>query len=135
MIEDMFGWTTSIFHHFRHTMNLDRSFLGDGSEQSLFSPLSPIPQNDRRTISPLLSNHEARASEREHKTNPTVFELKEEAEKEKYNARWEWECASQLLSISCTAIAIAILIYMNNKPLSHWKLPIAPNSLIAIPFP
>lgn len=45
---------------------------------------------------------------------------------------WLWELASLGLATCFTALTIAIITYMHDKPQSHWKLSIAPNSLVAI---
>lgn len=45
---------------------------------------------------------------------------------------WWWEASAMLLAIGCMSSIVAILFYMNGKPLLDWKLPIQPNSLVAI---
>lgn len=49
-----------------------------------------------------------------------------------FSCRWSWELASLGLATCFTALTIAILSYMHDKPQSHWKLSIAPNSLVAV---
>jgi hypothetical protein len=45
---------------------------------------------------------------------------------------WWWEFASALLSVVCTSLIVAILFSVDNKPIEDWKLPIQPNSLVAV---
>lgn len=45
---------------------------------------------------------------------------------------WWWEASAIVLSITCTCLIIAILVSMHDKPLTEWKLPIQPSSLIAV---
>jgi hypothetical protein len=45
---------------------------------------------------------------------------------------WWWEAGAMLLAIGCMSSIVAILFYMNGKTLLDWKLPIQPNSLVAI---
>jgi len=45
---------------------------------------------------------------------------------------WWDELLSMTIGVVCTALAIAILAYMQNRAQTDWKLPIQPNSLIAV---
>jgi hypothetical protein len=45
---------------------------------------------------------------------------------------WWWEAGAMLLAIGCISSIVAILFYMDGKPLLDWKMPIQPNSLVAI---
>lgn len=45
---------------------------------------------------------------------------------------WWWEAGGLLLASICMSLIIAILSYMDQKPLIDWKLPIQPNSLVAV---
>jgi hypothetical protein len=45
---------------------------------------------------------------------------------------WWGEIGSFMLSIICTVLIFVILIKMDGKPMSKWRLPIQPNSLIAV---
>ncbi|KAF2086180.1 hypothetical protein K490DRAFT_17586, partial [Saccharata proteae CBS 121410] len=44
---------------------------------------------------------------------------------------WLWEIGGMILSLACMAAIIAVLPYMDNRPLSEFKLSIAPNTLIS----
>ena len=44
---------------------------------------------------------------------------------------WLWETCAILFSFACMVAIAAILISTNNKPLSHWRLPISPNALMS----
>jgi hypothetical protein len=45
---------------------------------------------------------------------------------------WWWELGAVLVSFICMALIVTILFIMDGKPLRDWKLPIQPNSLVAI---
>lgn len=45
---------------------------------------------------------------------------------------WWWEVGACLVGIICMCLTVAILFYMSGKPLNAWRLPIQPNSLIAV---
>ena len=45
---------------------------------------------------------------------------------------WWWEIGAILLAIGCASSIVATLFFMDGKPLQEWKLPIQPNSLVAI---
>jgi hypothetical protein len=45
---------------------------------------------------------------------------------------WWWELGAVFVSFICMALIITILFIMDGKPLRDWKLPIQPNSLVAI---
>jgi hypothetical protein len=45
---------------------------------------------------------------------------------------WRWELGSMLVSIVCVSLTATILGYMDGKPTRMWKLPIQPNSLVAV---
>ncbi|KAH7121262.1 hypothetical protein B0J11DRAFT_62108 [Dendryphion nanum] len=60
-------------------------------------------------------------------TEPTKNILRRE-----FHWNWSWEICGALLSIVCTTLMASIFFSMNERPLSHWKLPIQPNSLIAV---
>jgi hypothetical protein len=45
---------------------------------------------------------------------------------------WWWETGGLAVAIICIVLIIAILVSMDGKPLETWKLPIQPNSLIAV---
>jgi hypothetical protein len=45
---------------------------------------------------------------------------------------WWWELGAVLVSLICMALIVAVLFSMDGKPLRDWKLPIQPNSLVAI---
>ncbi|KAK6840134.1 hypothetical protein PG987_006000 [Apiospora arundinis] len=45
---------------------------------------------------------------------------------------WWWEILATVLSIACMIGLVVILANIDNIPLSHWWLPIQPNSLIAV---
>jgi hypothetical protein len=45
---------------------------------------------------------------------------------------WRWEVGSILVSVVCMSLIAAILFYMDGKPTQMWKLPIQPNSLVAV---
>jgi len=45
---------------------------------------------------------------------------------------WWWEVGAAGLSITSMCLVVSILLKTNNRPLSDWRLPIQPNSLIAV---
>ena len=45
---------------------------------------------------------------------------------------WWWEVYAMSLSVASTIAVIAVLISVQGKPLAEWKMPIQPNSLVAI---
>jgi hypothetical protein len=45
---------------------------------------------------------------------------------------WWWEVGAIFVALVCTGLTIAILCYMDRKSLAAWKLPIQPNSLVAV---
>lgn len=45
---------------------------------------------------------------------------------------WWWEVASTFLAITCTSLIVAILFSMDGKSIENWRLPIQPNSLVAV---
>ncbi|KAF2796181.1 hypothetical protein K505DRAFT_1967 [Melanomma pulvis-pyrius CBS 109.77] len=45
---------------------------------------------------------------------------------------WWWEVASAFLGIICTSLIVAILFSMDGKSIENWRLPIQPNSLVAV---
>ena len=45
---------------------------------------------------------------------------------------WSWEVGSILVSIVCMSLIAGILFSMDGKPARMWKLPIQPNSLVAV---
>lgn len=45
---------------------------------------------------------------------------------------WWWELASALLSLICMSLIVAILFYMDDQSYEKWRLPIQPNSLVAV---
>ncbi|KAH7116104.1 hypothetical protein B0J11DRAFT_584137 [Dendryphion nanum] len=47
-------------------------------------------------------------------------------------SNWGWELASMLLSVSCMAAIVGILFSIQGKRLEDWKLPIQPNSCVAV---
>lgn len=45
---------------------------------------------------------------------------------------WSWELGSIFMSVICMCLIASILFYMDGKPTRTWKLPIQPNSLVAV---
>lgn len=45
---------------------------------------------------------------------------------------WWWEVYATILAVASTAAVVAVLISVQDKPLADWKLPIQPNSLVAV---
>ena len=45
---------------------------------------------------------------------------------------WSWEVGSIFVSVVCMCLITSILFYMDGKPTRLWKLPIQPNSLVAV---
>ncbi|KAF1996400.1 hypothetical protein P154DRAFT_443513, partial [Amniculicola lignicola CBS 123094] len=45
---------------------------------------------------------------------------------------WWWEVSSIFVATICTCLSMTVLFYTDGKALTEWKLPIQPNSLIAI---
>jgi len=45
---------------------------------------------------------------------------------------WWWELGAMLVSVTSTSFILAVLVFMNNKSLESWKLPIQISSLIAV---
>ena len=48
------------------------------------------------------------------------------------NNWWTVELLGVALSFACLGVVIVLCINIEGKPLSHWRLPISPNSIIAI---
>lgn len=48
------------------------------------------------------------------------------------NFGWWWEIGGVLLGIACTCLTIGVLSVMNGRALATWKLPIQPNSVVAV---
>ena len=45
---------------------------------------------------------------------------------------WWWEVYATVLAVASTVAVVAVLISVQDKPLADWKLPIQPNSLVAV---
>lgn len=45
---------------------------------------------------------------------------------------WLWEIGSSFLSLGCVVAIVVILLNLHGKPLSSWRVPIAPNALVSL---
>ena len=47
------------------------------------------------------------------------------------NNWWTWEIVGAALSLACLGGIVVICAYVKDRPLSHWRLSISPNSMIS----
>jgi hypothetical protein len=75
------------------------------------------------------------SDEEEHHNNNHVESkqhLQSRRIKEPWFLAWMWELFAAIFSISCMAAVAAILATIQDKPLSHWRFPIQPNSMVSV---
>ena len=104
--------------------------------------------NDQRSISPLSSTREAYASrptdnagsystlrqDEDHigKNDDTAHVASVPANGHLLHFEWWWEVYAVGLAVASIVAVVAVLISVQGKPLVDWKMPIQPNSLVAV---
>jgi len=101
----------------------------------LASPQSQTPSHhsvSSRTGSPSTINSSNSMSTIQPQQGSASPPLKPLPKRRSHSMGWWWEVAALLLSTVCMALILAILFTMDGKPMRDWRLPIQPNSLIAV---
>ena len=91
-------------------------------------------RNEEQDI-PLQSMAAGESDEEEHHNNNHVESkqhLQSRRKKEPWFLAWTWELFAAIFSISCMAAVATILATIQDKPLSHWRFPIQPNSMVSV---
>jgi uncharacterized protein DUF3176 len=91
-------------------------------------------RNEEQDI-PLQSMAAGESDEEEHHNNNHVESkqhLQSRRMEEPWFLAWMWELFAAIFSISCMAAVATILATIQDKPLSHWRFPIQPNSMVSV---